>query len=133
LPAPAHRNYFAVGVLLFVRLFYSHGDAMNAEQAWQAALGQLQMEMPRALFDTWVSNMRFIGWEDGVFAVGARNGYARDWLENRLLSTISRLLAGMLNQSVEMRFVIDNWERDDRDYDADEHEQPQNEVQVEAV
>ena len=26
---------------------------MNAEQAWQSVLGQLQMEMPRASFDTW--------------------------------------------------------------------------------
>ena len=39
---------------------------MNAEQAWQAVLGQLQMEMPRASFDTWVRDTRFIGWEDGV-------------------------------------------------------------------
>ena len=27
---------------------------MNVEQAWQSVLGQLQMEMPRASFDTWV-------------------------------------------------------------------------------
>jgi len=27
---------------------------MDAEQAWQSALGQLQMEMPKASFDTWV-------------------------------------------------------------------------------
>ena len=83
---------------------------MNPEQAWQAVLGQLQMEMPRASFDTWVRDTRFIGWEEGVFTVGARNNYARDWLDNRLLSTVSRLLAGMLNQSVEVRFVVDQGE-----------------------
>jgi len=27
---------------------------MKAEQAWQAAQGQLQLEMPKAAFDTWV-------------------------------------------------------------------------------
>ena len=27
---------------------------MKAEQAWQAVLGQLQMDMPKASFDTWV-------------------------------------------------------------------------------
>ena len=31
---------------------------MDAEQAWQSALGQLQMEMPKASFDTWVRDTR---------------------------------------------------------------------------
>ena len=31
---------------------------MNVEQAWQSVLGQLQMEMPRASFDTWVRDTK---------------------------------------------------------------------------
>jgi chromosomal replication initiator protein len=27
---------------------------MKAEHAWQAALGQLQMDMPKAAYNTWV-------------------------------------------------------------------------------
>lgn len=88
---------------------------MNAEQAWEAVLGQLQMEMPRASFDTWVRDTRFTGWEAGVFTVGVRNEYARDWLENRLLSTVARLLAGMLNQGVSVQFVVDNQAEEDAD------------------
>jgi hypothetical protein len=81
---------------------------MNPESAWQATLGQLQMEMPRASFDTWVRDTRFLGWDDGKFSVGVRNEYARDWLENRLMSTVDRLLAGMLNQTVSVHFLVDN-------------------------
>ena len=45
---------------------------VNAEQAWQSALGQLQMEMPKASFDTWkmgcllsvyIMLMRASGWK----------------------------------------------------------------------
>jgi len=43
---------------------------MKAEQAWQAAQGQLQMEMPKAAFDTWVRNAEFISYEDGSFIIG---------------------------------------------------------------
>ena len=70
---------------------------MKAEQAWQAALGQLQMEMPKATFDTWVRDTEMVAYEDGVFIIGVNNPYARDWLEGRLNSTATRLLTGLMN------------------------------------
>ncbi|NWG07070.1 MAG: chromosomal replication initiator protein DnaA [Chloroflexi bacterium] len=79
---------------------------MNAEQAWQSVLGQLQMEMPRASFDTWVRDTRPVSYQDGTLTVGVRNAYARDWLENRLASTVSRLLVGIMNASVSVNFVV---------------------------
>ena len=81
---------------------------MNAEQAWQSVLGQLQMEMPRASFDTWVSDTRALSYDNGLMVIAVHNAYARDWLENRLLSTVSRLLAGMMDRGVEVRFVVDS-------------------------
>ena len=79
---------------------------MKAEQAWRAALGQLQMEMPKAAFDTWVRDAELISYEDGSFIVGVQNAYACDWLHSRLSSTITRLLTGMMNRSVEVRFIV---------------------------
>jgi len=79
---------------------------MKPEQAWQAALGQLQMEMSKAAFDTWVRSAEFISYEDGTFIIGVSNAYARDWLESRLLSIVTRLLTGMMNRTVEVRFVV---------------------------
>jgi len=79
---------------------------MNAEQAWQSVLGQLQMEMPRASFDTWVRDTRPVSYQNGMLTVGVRNAYARDWLENRLAGTVSRLLVGIMNSSVSVNFVV---------------------------
>ena len=79
---------------------------MNSEQAWQSVLGQLQMEMPRASFDTWVRDTSPLTYEEGMMTIAVRNAYARDWLENRLLSTVTRLLAGMMNRAVDVRFVV---------------------------
>ena len=79
---------------------------MDAEQAWQSALGQLQMEMPKASFDTWVRDTRVASYEDGQFTISVRNAYARDWLESRLSSTVTRLLMGIMNRSVEVDFVV---------------------------
>jgi len=100
---------------------------MKAEQAWRAALGQLQMEMSKAAFDTWVRDAELVSYEDGSFIVGVQNSYARDWLQSRLSSTITRLLTGMMNRTVEVRFVI--WQNPpetsasleaDYDYETDE-------------
>ena len=83
---------------------------MNAERHWQAALGQLQMEMPRAVYDTWVRDAEFIAYEDGNFIIGVQNAYARDWLEDRLLSTAKRVLTGILSRTVGVKFIV--WQGD---------------------
>jgi chromosomal replication initiator protein len=87
---------------------------MKAEQAWQAVLGQLQMDMPKASFDTWVRNAEVVSYEDNVFIIGVPNAYALDWLESRLTSKIKRLLCGIMNKTVSLRFIV--WQ--------DESEQP---------
>ena len=79
---------------------------MKAQQAWKAVCGQLQMDMPKAAFDTWVRNTEFISYEDGSFIIGVQNAYARDWLESRLSSTVVRLLTGIMNRTVEVRFSV---------------------------
>ncbi|MBI4731887.1 MAG: chromosomal replication initiator protein DnaA [Chloroflexi bacterium] len=81
---------------------------MDAVQAWQSALGQLQMEMPKASFDTWVRDTSLVAYEDGQFTIGVHNAYARDWLENRLSSTATRLLMGIMNRDVDIRFVVNS-------------------------
>lgn len=79
---------------------------MRAEQAWQAALGQLQLEMNKANFDTWVRDSELVSYEDGEFIVGVKNAYARDWLTERMTSSLTRILTGSMNRTVKVRFVV---------------------------
>ena len=79
---------------------------MNADQAWQSVLGQLQMEMPKASYNTWVRDTHPLQYENGALTIGVPNAYARDWLESRLASTVDRLLVGILNSSVSVNFVV---------------------------
>jgi chromosomal replication initiator protein len=79
---------------------------MNAEQAWQATLGQLQMDMSKAAFDTWVKNSALIDYKDGSFTISVPNAYARDWLDTRLSATVSSILTGIMNQPEKVRFIV---------------------------
>jgi chromosomal replication initiator protein len=83
---------------------------MNPIDAWQAAIGQLQMEMSKASFDTWVRNTEMLKFDQGTFTVGVANAYARDWLESRLTSTITRILAGYVEETQKVEFVV--WHKD---------------------
>jgi len=80
---------------------------MNADQIWQTALGELQLQMTKPTFDTWLKNTRAISYEDGTLIIGVHNAYAKDWLENRLLSIIKRVLVGIVDRTVEARFILD--------------------------
>ena len=54
------------------------------EQAWRMVLDQLQMDMSKASFDTWVRDTDFVAFEDGILTVGTANTYASEWLTSRL-------------------------------------------------
>jgi chromosomal replication initiator protein len=81
---------------------------MDANRIWQAALGELQLELTRATFETWLRNSHLVAYEDGVFVVGVANTYARDWLENRLRSVVARVLTRLTGRTASVRFVV--WE-----------------------
>lgn len=84
---------------------------MKADQIWQAALGELQLQMPKPAFETWVKSSHVVSYEDGVFVIATPNAYAQDWLQNKLLSTVKRILTGIVGHSVEVRFIV--WTREE--------------------
>lgn len=92
---------------------------MNAEQAWQATLGQLQMDMSKAAFDTWVRNSELSAYQEDTFTVGVQNAYARDWLESRLSTTVSRLLTGIMGRPQAVNFIV--WSKEAEYLEEDSH------------
>ena len=79
---------------------------MNADQIWQAALGELQLQLTKATFDTWLKNTGAVSYEDGTFVVAVENAFARDWLYNRLMSVVKRTLCTITHSTIELRFVV---------------------------
>ena len=84
---------------------------------WQSALSELEMQMTRATFDSWLRPTRLLAWEPtgsddsrsgSMRAVlGVPDGYVKDWLENRLLAPIQRTLDSIAGQPVEIAFQVD--------------------------
>ena len=79
---------------------------MSPETAWKATLGELELQMTRATFNTWLKDARLLGNEQDEYIVGVRNDYAKDWLENRLYDTIRRTLSAIVRKPIDLRFVV---------------------------
>jgi len=83
-------------------------QAPSYQEAWDMVLSQLRMEMSRAQFETWVQPLRPVGYQERVFTLSAFNPFARDWVENRLKSRITHLMAGLYNDTVTLQVVVGN-------------------------
>jgi hypothetical protein len=84
---------------------------LDPRAAWDEVRGQLQLEMSRVEFQTWVAPLEWLDYRDGVMTVGAKNAYGREWVESRLKSRITRLLGGLLGEDVSIRLVMLNGHR----------------------
>ena len=79
---------------------------VTPDTAWKAALGELEMQMTRATFNTWLQGTRALSCVDDEFVIGVRNDFAKDWLENRLYDVIARTLSNVIGRRVTVRFVV---------------------------
>jgi chromosomal replication initiator protein len=79
---------------------------MDAKQVWRAALGELQVSLSPANFETWLRDTALIGVEEQRFTVAVPNGFAKDWLETRYRSLISQTLARIVGYSVQVEFDV---------------------------
>jgi chromosomal replication initiator protein len=84
----------------------------SAQNIWNAALGELELQMTKATFNTWVRPTTVVSWQDDNFVLGAPNGYIKDWLENRLHTPIQRTLSGILGQAINVQFIVWTEEQD---------------------
>ncbi len=62
---------------------------MDAKQVWRAALGELQISLSPANYETWLRDTALVDVDDQRFRISVPNGFAKDWLENRYRSLIS--------------------------------------------
>lgn len=79
---------------------------VNPKDAWNAAYTQLEMQLDRPSFDTWLRDAILLSCEGDVFIIGVRNGYARDMLQHRLYRNVRRVISDIYGRSVELRFEV---------------------------
>ena len=77
-----------------------------AQEIWEAVLGELQIQVSKPNYDTWLKDTTGISYQDDLFVVGVPNVFVAEWLNNRLHSVIKRTLAGTIGSNVDVQFLI---------------------------
>src|SRR5438067_6216368 len=80
---------------------------MDAKQVWRAALGELQVSLSPANYETWLRDTVLVDVDDHRFRIAVPNGFAKDWLETRYRSLISQTLARIVGYSVSVEFTVE--------------------------
>jgi chromosomal replication initiator protein len=92
---------------------------VNARDAWDIAFSQLELQLDRASFDTWLRDAAFLAFEDDVFTIGVRNSFARDMLQHRLYRNICQVLSDVYGAPIELRFEVQKVETASKATSAD--------------
>jgi chromosomal replication initiator protein len=81
---------------------------LSPRDAWHATLGQLQLQLNRATFDTWLKGAELVSADNNEFVVRVRHAYAKDWLEKHQQFMITQALSNIYAQPVTLRFVVNS-------------------------
>lgn len=79
---------------------------MQADKIWQAALGELQLQVNKANFNTWLKDTRGLDYSNGIFTVAVPSTFIAEWLKSRLYSVVSRILCSITGQNMEVQFQV---------------------------
>ncbi|MFN8458171.1 MAG: DnaA N-terminal domain-containing protein [Anaerolineae bacterium] len=73
---------------------------------WRDTLVQLQLQVPRQTFETWLKQTEVLDYREDILVVDAKTAFAKDWLENRLMKVIEATLSGVIGAPTQVRFAL---------------------------
>jgi chromosomal replication initiator protein len=78
----------------------------SAKAIWEAALGELQLQVSKPNYETWLKDTTGITYKEDVFVIGVPNVFIAEWLRSRLHSLIKRTLTGITGKTIDVQFAI---------------------------
>ena len=78
----------------------------DARGSWDAVLGELQLEVTRPCYETWLKGTVGLSCSGNELVVGVANPFVAEMLERRLYSTIARAVQRVIGRNAEVRFTI---------------------------
>ena len=80
----------------------------SAKELWVAALGELQMQVSKANYRTWLEKTSGLAYQDGYLIIGVPNTFVAEYLQRNQRSLIEKTLAGLTQSDIKARFQVGN-------------------------
>ncbi|TMN22278.1 chromosomal replication initiator protein DnaA [Lentibacillus cibarius] len=78
----------------------------NIDDLWNATLKNIEDQISKPSFDTWLKNTKAESLENNTLTISAPNEFARDWLEGRYTNLINEILLEITGAELSTRFII---------------------------
>lgn len=78
----------------------------TAREVWRAVLGDLQLQLPRPTFETWLKPTYGVTYDDHTFVVEAPNPFAVEWLERRMYHALQKTLHKISGREFELQLRV---------------------------
>ncbi len=86
-------------------------ESRSAQQIWEAALGELQIQVNKPNYRTWLEKTTGLSYQDNQFAIGVPNTFVSEYLDKNQRSLIEKVLTGLIGTGVQVHFqVTANWQ-----------------------
>jgi len=80
--------------------------ARSAQQIWETALGELQIEVNKPNYRTWLGKTAGLSYQDNQFIIGVPNTFVAEYLDKNQRSLIEKVLAGVIHHEVKVQFSV---------------------------
>ncbi len=80
--------------------------AQQPSQIWDAALGELQLQVDRTAFETWFKKTDGVALNDGEFVVGTETAFISEMLTKRMSQIVERAVGHVLGEPTSVRFQV---------------------------
>ncbi len=78
----------------------------SAQDIWEAALGELQLQVNKANYQTWFKGSQGLSYNQEKFVIGVSNAFIAEYLETNQRSLIEKTLIGLTGKNTTVSFVI---------------------------
>lgn len=79
---------------------------MSNQQLWQALLGNLEVTISRANFNTWFKNTTIVERTDDTIIVGVPNIFSKDWISNKFHQDLLKALKSIAPEIRDIKYQI---------------------------
>jgi len=87
-------------------------EARSAQQIWEAALGELQIQVNKPNYRTWLEKTVGLSYQDNQFTIGVPNTFVAEYLDKNQRSLIEKTLIGLTRRDVAVLFSVDGKQPD---------------------
>ena len=82
-------------------------EARSAREIWETALGELQIQVNKANYRTWLEKTVGLSYQDNQFVVGVPNTFVAEYLDKNQRSLIKKTLIGITRRDIKIAFSVD--------------------------